>query len=854
MFFLVLTKKVGKNVLPEDEKINIALFHGAVWGSKTDVDFSIDGEVTDDFFDEFDFTLLGDIHKKQFLNDEKTMAYPGSSIQQNYGEDTGKGFLFWDIKDKDNFDVKFFEIPHLRPYITLDWDGSVDDIIDKAMDYPDGSRFRIRSKSLLYQSDSKRLQYDLKREKAATEVVFKSESTFDVSKIQTSAGTLQRNNLRDSKVHKNLIRSFYKEKDIEKEVVEKVDSLIERYVSQISDTENVLRNTRWQVNSLKFDNLFAYGQDNIINFENLPGITGIFGKKYKGKVFYNWFTNVRTFNTTDRGPIKNLHIINNRKNSCTAIVDLCINGENFQIERSTVKHETRKGEVYASTGLKLYKASQDGDLVEDITEEQRRETEKILRRMIGTADDFLMTSLASQGEMNTFIKEGATSRKMILTKFLDLGVFEKMYDTAKLESSDLRSKSKLYPDIDWDEEIDNIQFEVDESKNSLASIEKEIEQKRQTFRDLTIELAMSDTPDIVTRFEIDTQEKIISDLCSDEKEAEDKRDAFKDLISENQKMIDQINLTKFEFPIKDLRKKRDTQKNLEKSLVELRHAYNIHKTELERQETSITKLDEVPCGDKFPSCKFIKDSHADKSKIENQTTLMEKHFSLLEDTGKALDIILKEKIDKKIEKYNSIIEKESKLAIVISKLQIKLNNTTNDLNLIISERKAAQLHLSDMLPRLVEDASACKSSSVKSHILTLESDIKKLDRARLKRVEKIAGLKSEISRMKNDRKIFDNIKKDLLAYDLLMQATSKKGIPLQIMMSQLPQINLEISKILQGVTGFTVELDADSESNSMDIYINYGDSRRIIELASGMEKDDGIFSHQSCTNKYLITH
>ena len=46
-----------------------------------------------------------------------------------------------------------------------------------------------------------------------------------------------------------------------------------------------------------------------------------------------------------------------------------LNGENFQIERSTIKHETRKGEVYASTGLKLYKASQDGDLIEDITEE-----------------------------------------------------------------------------------------------------------------------------------------------------------------------------------------------------------------------------------------------------------------------------------------------------------------------------------------------------------------------------------------------------------------------------------------------------------------------------------------------------
>ena len=33
-----------------------------------------------------------------------------------------------------------------------------------------------------------------------------------------------------------------------------------------------------------------------------------------------------------------------------------------------------------------------------------------------------------------------------------------------------------------------------------------------------------------------------------------------------------------------------------------------------------------------------------------------------------------------------------------------------------------------------------------------------------------------------------------------------------------------------------MELEADTESNSMDIYINYGDSKRIIELGSGMEK------------------
>jgi len=52
----------------------------------------------------------------------------------------------------------------------------------------------------------------------------------------------------------------------------------------------------------------------------------------------------------------------------------------------------------------------------------------------------------------------------------------------------------------------------------------------------------------------------------------------------------------------------------------------------------------------------------------------------------------------------------------------------------------------------------------------------------------------------------------------------------------MPAINAEISKILLGVVGFTVELEADPETNEMEIYLNYGDSKRIIECGSGMEK------------------
>jgi exonuclease SbcC len=52
----------------------------------------------------------------------------------------------------------------------------------------------------------------------------------------------------------------------------------------------------------------------------------------------------------------------------------------------------------------------------------------------------------------------------------------------------------------------------------------------------------------------------------------------------------------------------------------------------------------------------------------------------------------------------------------------------------------------------------------------------------------------------------------------------------------VPMINDEIARILNGIALFTIELELPDNSNSMEVYINYGDSRRIIELGSGMEK------------------
>ena len=91
-----------------DKRINIALYHGSVSGVTTDTGWVMThGDHPITVFEGHDYVFLGDIHKtNQILDDEGRVRYPGSTVQQNFGETDDKGLLIWDIRSKDDWDIK----------------------------------------------------------------------------------------------------------------------------------------------------------------------------------------------------------------------------------------------------------------------------------------------------------------------------------------------------------------------------------------------------------------------------------------------------------------------------------------------------------------------------------------------------------------------------------------------------------------------------------------------------------------------------------------------------------------------------------------------------------------------------
>jgi DNA repair exonuclease SbcCD ATPase subunit len=823
-------------VKPVPGEINIATFHGGVEGSHTDINWKIEGEVNVEFFKDYEFTFLGDIHKLQYLDHEKRIAYPGSTIQQNYGEDPGKGFLFWEIEDKDNFRSTFYQIPHSKPFVTIDWVDDVQTTLDEAEKYPDGSRFRVRTNQQLSQHEIKQLHSALKEFKDATEIVYKNDIDVEnTSVIKIGDGELFKDDLRDAKTHSKLMREYYSEIDLDDKEWDSLDDLINKYVPQISNGD-AARNVKWSVKNFRFDNTFSYGKGNYINFDDLNGIIGLFGPNRSGKSSIPGSLMYTLFNTTDRGSIKNLHIINSRKGYCQGSVDMSINGQLYRIERQSTKHETRAGKLHAVTHLNLFKIDENGNVTQDLSGSQRTETEKIIRKLVGTSDDFLLTSMASQGEMNNFIKYKATQRKAVLTNFLNLNMFEEMLSAASNDSAHIKALIKNAPDHEWDHLIMQSNMTMGRKSNERDEIDNELSIKRKKLQDLTVSLATHKHKDMVTSEDVSEHQRKLQKSRSRLEDLVDRHAQASHEFDEINIRVEKINQIKEQFPVDELRERLEVQRDLEKTLRDLEHQRDLEKQLLDSKKKLAKKLEPCDCFEHLPTCQYVKQSDKHNKLLEKQKEKADALLDSVRATRKSIKVLVKEGLAEKLEKYDSILVKESELKIESSEMAVNLHSLSTEITTVKSLILEDEKLLNDMKLRISDGSIAEEVSLIKKKINDIKRNVSELDSQRMSLSESIGLLTSEVARLEKERDEFKDLMSQWKIYELFMNAVSKKGIPLQIITSQLPIINSEISKILQDVVGFTVELEAESNSNAMDIFINYGDSRRIIECGSGMEK------------------
>lgn len=826
-----------EDVAPAEDKVNICLFHGSVQGCTTDMDYLLDGEVEVNYFDKFDYTFLGDIHKFQFLDEEKRIAYPGSTLQQNFGESIkNHGFLLWDIKDKKTFSVNHVELENKIPFVTLNWSESseqdkIKKLIFDANRYPDGSRFRIYSEGKIPQHEKKKIENELESRKKAALVVYKNEKI--TGNVSTDATNKQlRRDLRDSSTIKKLVRNFLGDKVFNSRQWKMVDLIIENYSEELALSENgAVRGRTWIPRRIEFDNIMQFGEGNVIEFDDCNGIVGIFAPNFSGKSTAIASMAYALFGRIDRELNQNHYhgMINNRREQCFAKFDFTVSGVNYRVHRTTEKVEKKDGRFGTKNKVFFYEMSEAWEELISLNGEKPQDTEKAIRKIVGTLEDFKLTALSSQRNVEAFMRERVTVRKQHLARFRDLQPLEFLHSAANGDWGTQKTILKSMTPLDWGNETYKLEKERDSLREDISDYEGLLESLRENLSNIKSNLKRIGGENLVSRSDVEKQEIVVSELAEDKENIENQIEKISDRKDELQRKLEDIVKEKEKIDVDKIKKKLEKKNELEKRISGLKEKLSGALSLLEQKEKTVRKLNVVPCGDSFPTCKYIKDAHLEKKNIKPQKELIK---SVETDIQKC-EILIVDEDDYALllKKHSDLEKKEISLIKKISSVSLeaykeRLENTKIKIS-------SETLKLQEMTLNVSDDESI---SGLEDKLENIKNQIKSMDNKRIVSATRIGKIDGEIEHLKSEEIKYEEVSDKSEVYEQLSFAFGKKGIPNQILRMDLPAINAEIREVLQDVDDVdSVEFELEEESDKLDIYVESDDTRIPIELCSGAQ-------------------
>jgi DNA repair exonuclease SbcCD ATPase subunit len=283
-------------------------------------------------------------------------------------------------------------------------------------------------------------QERIKRVKTYFENKYNSTNVKIVTKISSNDSNTKlkslevSDNILDQQYQKTLVKDFIEDNkiDIKWDMVNRLDDKVNAEIDK--SNQNKVRYNKWHLKRIEFSNFLSFGEDNIIDFTDLDGITVIestprnFGGKSTATVdlllflFFNATTKTKT----------NVEIFNKFTDVDEVKVKghVTIDGENYVISRIISRKKSKSGEYTVKNDLEFSKESNNGAIL-NLSGEQRRETESIITSAIGTEEDFLSTILTTGNNLEELIESKPTARGQILTKFLGLESLKQKEDIAK---------------------------------------------------------------------------------------------------------------------------------------------------------------------------------------------------------------------------------------------------------------------------------------------------------------------------------------------------------------------------------------------------------------------------------------
>ena len=455
----------------------VCLWHGTVDQTMLNTGTVLENEyVKKDSFEGFDMTMLGDIHKHQFLNEEKTIAYSGSLIQQNFGETLGQhGMIKWNVKKKMG---KFIEIKNDYGYCTMRCtSGNKVELMDncKIPKYP---RIRLKISNSIDKVSQESVIDTLKKRYKPLDIVL---DRFDENNLeyqeQVDTHLIDITSLEHQQ---KLLQQLMINSGDSKELIEDLLELNKG----IYHNNNYLEfndDWTWSPVELEFSNMFCYGDKNVINFTKINGVVGILAPNHYGKSSILDIILFALYDKISRG--KRQDVLNKDKETFKCSFTIQIGNELYKIDRSG-----SKGKQGLKVLTKFYRIiNTDGKpVVKSLTGEQRKDTQKMIESYIGTYENCISTIISLQNRDMGMIDMKQTDRKHFLSSILKLDILEQQYNSANQQYKEVDTEYK-YLTKDYQnnsktlkKEIETIISELECQENELLvnTQNKEVTQKK----------------------------------------------------------------------------------------------------------------------------------------------------------------------------------------------------------------------------------------------------------------------------------------------------------------------------------------------------------------------------------------
>ena len=827
----------SKEIIPSEEvsgDYKIALYHAPVDKVKTEYGFEIENKnVNVDSFNGYDLVLLGDIHvPNQSLNSEGTIKYCGSTIMQNHSEAKypEHGILVWDVETKES---EFVPIHNDYGYITVDVE---DGKVVGNPNIPNKPRMRVRVKDTT-QSQLKKVLSKIRVGRKVQEVSIQKVITD--TKDYSGGSNIILQNVRDVGFQNKLIEDYLSDRFVLSDDHLDVVRNINNDINQKLGTSVGMKNTIWKPKTFEFSNMFSYGADNVIDFTQMKGAYGIFASNASGKSSLWDALSFCIYDKCSRTS-KALDVLNYSKSKFDCKFNFEINGVDYFIER-VGKKSPKRGTV--KVDINFY-CIVDG-VEHSLNGEERRETNSIIRQYVGSYEDFTLTAMSNQSNSGGFIEKSQKEKKELLAQFLDMNVFEELYQIANDEIRELSALLKDYKNQNFTEKLSEAEDSLVENKKLLSETqtlsEKYAEQKTKAsikIESLLGELISVDSSVINTDNLIKLKLKLEENLDIKSSECKDYADNLADLQFKLNDYQSKFN----KYDLRNLQESNLKYQTYVTRIEEITSSLDSLNTDIEHKQEHLDGIGSLSFDDECEHC------------VQNQNTPFAKKSKTLSDDIKKLTLTSKRLSNEIIDMKSEMIKYDVRdVLVTVKDLKIKIDDYTSDIEKVELQTKSCNLELtnlqtkisnieSDIQKSIEQKESVEHNAKIQIEIDKHKHNLKEIEQLVFDTTETIIDVSGDVKIAENTIKTVNDsinrlgeMERKYEGYEYYLKSVKRDGIPYELISEVLPKLEVEINNILQPLVDFQILLNTDGKN--INSYIAYGDDEFWpLELTSGMEK------------------